>query len=103
MEEKSLKEQVRECLEEYQKTLDKMGIKRKVGPYEDIQLARALQSYGFEMVKLAVKGARFEPQIEHFEPSKFVSLQRILNIKNIERFANLGASGPQSKWAKVRD
>lgn len=79
------------ALYEYKRTLEVFRIKRTPSLYDDTTVFRAMTQYGTEMVLLALRGARFEPRREGFDPAVYCSLGRILDHDNVERFANLGS------------
>lgn len=63
---------------------------------EELEITRALQSQGFEIVELALFGARHEEKTQSFDPGKHVSIRRVLGKdaqgqSRIDKFANLGA------------
>jgi|GEM_PF-3430608 len=81
------------CIEAWLGTLDHFGAGRPgrtILPGEDTLIFRAIQRcQGVIPVELAIEGARYEPKDERFNPAKFLSLRRILNPDNLERFMNL--------------
>lgn len=85
------REDVQAGLAEYKLTLAHFNIRRSPGLYDDATIMRAMQQFGAEMVLMALKGARREPKRDGFNPASYLSLGRILQHDNIERFANLGA------------
>lgn len=82
---------VSECLNAWKETLEHFKIMRGVGERDQITIARAVQSFGSEWVKLALLGARKQTKSKNFDPAKFVSLSIYLHKDRIERLVNIGA------------
>lgn len=96
----NLRDQVNRGRQIYQETLEHYGIRRRCGAFEEVAIGRAVQRWGPEIVLLALEGARYEPVGEKFQPSRWLSLNRVLEESNVERFANLAAGrnsgGPET-------
>lgn len=88
-----LKAKIAEILEEYRRTLEHFGIARKFHQFDDLIVGRFIGQYGgdVEYIKTAIIGARSEPVTERFNPAKFLTLNRILDARKIERFVTLGS------------
>ena len=101
---KNLSESVMDCITDWKQTLDHFEIKRSIGERDQLAIARAVQSFGAEWVKLAFAGARKQKAGKNWDPKQFVSLSIFLDPKRIERLVNLG-SGKESAdgidWANV--
>lgn len=96
------RQDVNEAIAEYMKTLHALGKRRNPGAWEETAIYRAMAQFGPEMVKLACRGARFEPKREGFDPASYISLNRILDSQKIEWFANLGSGEPpESQGSEV--
>lgn len=65
------------------------GITHPVMPHEHIAIGQAARQYGFEASALALEGMRYEKTTQSFDPSKWVSLKRAFDHKNMEKFINL--------------
>ncbi len=58
-------------------------------------LCRAIQGQGFDVVELALLGAKHEPASESYKPSRHLALSRVFNPEKLERFINLGAQAKE--------
>lgn len=67
------------------------GAARALFPWEEIDVARALQSFGREAVLLAILGAQHEPETEDYKPSRYLNLRRLFDPAKVQRFISLGA------------
>lgn len=97
-------DEVRDALAEWDATLKHFEIQRPIGPRDELAIARAVQSFGAEWVRLAFHGARKQTKGKTFDPKQFVSLAIYLDPKRIERLVNIGAgkeSADGLDWAKV--
>lgn len=95
-----LSEEINQVTETWKGTLRHFGMGRTLLPIEQVQIARAIQAYGAKAVSLALLGARSEPRSESFNPANFLSLTRIFEHKNFQRFLNLGTEAFHKKEAK---
>jgi hypothetical protein len=98
------REGVAECMAEWRKTLEHFGIDRPMGERDQIEIARAIQTYGADWVLLAMQGARKQKASPRFDPKNFVSLRIYLHRDRIERLVNIGAgkeSADGVDWGKV--
>ena len=87
----SLKILIADAFETWQSTLHRFGIgivNMSLG--EEVQLARLIKMHGLSDTKLALLGAGFESGSEQFRPSEHVSIRRVSDQKNFEKFLNLG-------------
>lgn len=89
-------EVVAECQAEWQRTLEHFEINRPLGERDQIEIARAVQTFGGEWVKLALQGARKQKAGPRFDPKQFVSLRIYLDKTRIERLVNIGAGKESS-------
>lgn len=98
------REEINDCVEEWQATLKHFEINRPVGELDQLEITRAFQRFGPSWVKLAFQGARKQKASPRFDPKQFVSLRIYLDPKRIERLVNIG-SGKESTenvdWTKV--
>lgn len=87
------------CKETWKETLRHFDGGRSLLPSEELTIARAIQLWGAKAVELALMGARNEPRGKEFEPSKNVSLERVLPVnvplaegreRKFQRFLHLG-------------
>jgi hypothetical protein len=92
------------CLEEWKNTLTHFEINRPINQRDEIEIARAVQQYGSDWVKLALQGARKQVKGKTYDPKNFVSLRLYLHKDKIERLVNIGA-GKESiegyDWSKI--
>lgn len=86
----------------WQETMRHYGIERGISVVEESMMARWLGLTGFETVNLALKGARYEAKTDKFDPSKHLSITRVLDRARIDKFANLGAQKAVAPEAKMR-
>src|ERR1700686_2397813 len=84
----------------WQSVLQRFGAIRSIGPYEELDLARAIQRFGSEHVLLALLGAENDPSSETYHPGDFLSLKRILDPEKFERFVNIGAQIKKTRDSK---
>lgn len=92
---------VRECISEWALTLKHFQIARKPNAQDELKIARAVQAFGADWVKLAFQGARKQSKAKNFDPKNFVSLSLYLHKDKIERLVNIGAgkeSGEGIDW-----
>ena len=92
----------------WQATLRHFKIERSLSEQEKLEIARAAQRHGAEIVDLALQGARYEAKSDGFDPSQHVSIQRVLKpdrngMSKLDKFANLGsanqsANKPERVW-----
>lgn len=74
------------------------GGRSKILPREQLQIAQAVQRQGnATAVMYALRGPRYEPKNEGYNPADFVSLERVLDIKKFDRFMNLGIQAEHKK------
>jgi hypothetical protein len=90
------KKELRACKEQWLQTLRHFGIHRGISMLEEVEIAKAIQRHGYEMVELALFGARFEPRTPEFNPANYVGIGRVLTRddegrERVDRFANLGS------------
>lgn len=78
------------CIEEWGKTLFYHKI-QKDPKFDELNIARLIQSHGVEKTYLALLGARFEEKSQDYDPSKHVNILRLFTPKVFETFVNLGA------------
>jgi hypothetical protein len=96
------------CVTTWADTLTACGIPRAVSDSEKLEIGRAIQRHGAEVVDLALFGARHEPPHEGFNPKQYVSLSRVLLPTGKERklklteFANWGAKARADRAAQSR-
>lgn len=98
------REEIDRCIQEWKRTLEHFEISRPIGERDQIEIARAVQSFGEEWVKLAFQGARKQQASKRFDPKLFVSLRIYLHKDRIERLVNIGAgkeSADGIDWAYV--
>jgi hypothetical protein len=100
-----------ECIGEHEATLKHFGISKTALLADHGSIARAIQRFGFERVRAALVGARFEEKTERFNPAKHYSLARILDHRKLEKFENLGFQAQpkkteddwnSEKWKEIR-
>lgn len=84
------REQIETCVEEWQRTLDRYGIRKKA-KNEELTIARLIQRFGFELILQSLAGFRFEEKTKDFNPAKNVFLHRLEKPGNRERLSALGA------------
>ncbi len=70
-------------------------------PEEEQLLARSIQRWGKPAVLFAILGKRHEPSDAKYDPGKNLSLTRILNHKEPEKFERLMNIGVQAKHKKA--
>lgn len=91
-------------------TVNAMGAnKSSITPYEQTEIARAVQKYGAEYTDKILYGARFEEKHSDFDPAKHISIRRALFGTNKkgdpfhEKFANLADQQQQPQWEAASD
>lgn len=102
--ESKLSDEVKEATQEWEATLRHFEISRAIGERDQITIARAVQAFGLDWVKLAFQGARKQSKGPRFDPKEFVSLSIYLHKDRIERLVNIGAGKESTDgidWAKV--
>jgi hypothetical protein len=63
----------------------------QLAPAEQLEIARAVQRQGSaKAVLYALRGARYEPKSESYDPGKFLKINRVLDPEHFNRFMNLG-------------
>jgi len=78
------------CFEEWGTTLKHFGI-LKDPRLDELTIARLIERYGCDQTLLALRGARFEPKSEKYDPAKYCSITRVAKPEKFSRFVNLGA------------
>jgi hypothetical protein len=93
---KATREQIRDCWEVYSASLTKLGIPpKRISPANEMSLARAINYSGYDDVRDALEGVRYEERSGDFDPKKHISLDYCLhrNSKtgrmNLERLGNI--------------
>lgn len=89
--------EVSTCVDEWRTTLQHFEINRPIGERDQVSIARAIQAFGAEWVKLAFAGARKQTKGRNFDPKNFVSLSLYLHKDKIERLVNIGAGTESSE------
>lgn len=84
-------DEVRECAEAWRETLRFYKAGRNLAPWEETQIARAIQHYGKGFVKAALEGVRYEGKGEGYNPANYLNLARVFDPTKIQSFVNLGA------------
>ena len=81
---------VKECLDELKNTFDAFRI-AKDPKTDEVQVARLVQIHGVNKTRLAIRGARFEPKTQTFDPAEHFSMIRLSEPKNFEKNVNRGS------------
>lgn len=81
-----------EACEEWKSTLRHFGMGRSLLADEEERIARAVQKYGLNAVKLALLGATVEPRGKDWKPDAYVQIVRYLAYDKFQRFLNLGTA-----------
>lgn len=88
-------ESLKPCIEEWGKTLSRLGIK-KSPKFDEFKIAELVKRYGYEQTLLALRGAGFEAASKNYDPSKHVRISRLTKPEIFELFVNLGSqNAPQ--------
>lgn len=86
-----LKAEVEECKTVWLGTLKHWRPKiDSIGFNDDVDLLRAIQSYGVQRVKNALVGARLEPKADNFDPGEHLTLRRVFGPKMFDKLERLG-------------
>lgn len=96
--------EVAACLDDWRSTLQHFKIERALGERDQLEIARAVQAFGPEWVKLAFAGARKQKPGKNYDPAQFVSLRLYLDPKRIERLVNIGAGKESAEgidWSSI--
>lgn len=93
------KETLEQCYHAWLETLAFYKAARpQLSPAEQLEIVRATQRQGTaKAVLYALRGARYEPKGETFNPADFLRIERILDPKQINRFMNLGIQAEHKK------
>lgn len=104
-------ELIAQCAMDWQETCRRFRCDHPLTPTEQELIARACQVWGAKSVEFAIIGARFEPGGPNYDPSKNVSLQRILPLhlsvqdgreQKFERLRNIGIQAVRDGKALAR-
>lgn len=97
------REAIEECVKVWQKTLVSFGASDYVPPSERMAIGRLIDAHlkDARPVKLALYGARFEKGPEGFDPSQYLTIQRISDPKNFGRLMRIGEQEYAKRQAKL--
>lgn len=82
--------EIEECTEVWGRTLSRYKI-QKDPKLDQTEIARLIQTHGFEKTKLALLGAGFEEESNNYKPAKHVAIRRLWKPDLFDTFVNLGA------------
>lgn len=73
----------------------------QLSPAEQLKIVQAVQRQGSaKAVLYALRGARYEPKGETFDPAQFLKISRVLDVESFDRFMNLGIRAEHKKAAE---
>lgn len=98
-----LTQDVKLCLEEYSTTLAYFKIPGSPSLRSETQIARLGARWGFQDLRLAIVGMRDEARSDKYNPADHVSIDRLGDEKNFEKFRNLGAKHEQDSAMDVSE
>lgn len=96
------KADVKTVCDAWRYTLHRFHAPRDLIHGEDIEIARQIQQKGMSNVLLSFRGACVEPKTKDFDPSNYLSLNRIFSQKNFDRLVTLGAQDKSRKEMKAK-
>lgn len=92
------------CEEDWLGTLAHFKIPRTTGLtyQEKVSISLGIKEYGLSQVRYALVGMRFEPKTEKFDPANHVTIFRVFDVKNFDKFTNLAAKKRAENQAKEK-